>query len=279
MKSLVLTVLASLQLVALAGSGEARADTSLELLRGHTFHEDFNGDRTRTTLTIKTFQPWPYGTFFMYYDITGPFTDAGADRDDFGIVVMEDGGHVQRAGNEHNGFFGALSGTLSGRRIAEKVTGTTYANLGPLADVSLKYELEHVSRFGSLHYYGLQYDLAVPYFDFVSTYTVLRDDWNLPGMALQVGGAWQASFSLLRQDFVFAGFAAWGVTAEGQNQEGFRGNDFFLTQPQLLWDLGKVVQIASRHLYLGTEIQLSRNRYLIPGKNENVVQYMLKWNI
>src|SRR5260370_23162974 len=40
----------------------AMADTSLELLHGWHYNNDFNGDKERTVLTIKTFQPWTYGT-------------------------------------------------------------------------------------------------------------------------------------------------------------------------------------------------------------------------
>jgi len=41
---------------------------------GFAANNDFNGAKERTIYTIKTFQPWSYGTYFMYYDITGPFT-------------------------------------------------------------------------------------------------------------------------------------------------------------------------------------------------------------
>ena len=37
------------------------------------FNRDFNGDGARTTLSIKAFQVWEYGTMFLYYDITDPW--------------------------------------------------------------------------------------------------------------------------------------------------------------------------------------------------------------
>src|SRR6202042_2443178 len=103
--------------------------------------KDFNGDSERTILTIKTFQPWSYGTFFMYYDITGPFTPPNAS-------VYP---------NEKGGFFGGTSVTLSIKKIGEKIASEEW-KWGPLSDVSLRYELEHVSKLGALNYYGLQYN-------------------------------------------------------------------------------------------------------------------------
>lgn len=259
-----LRTLLSVSLIMSALSAPAAADTSLEFLYGRHFDEDFNGDNERYILTIKTFQPWSYGTFFMYYDITGPFTPASSDA----------------VANERGGFFGGTSVTVSAKRIAEKIAGTEW-DWGPLVDLSLRYELEHVSKVGALNYYGLQYDFKVPFFDFLSLTSVIRDDLAYEGVALQLGAAWQNSLSLGPADFVFAGFFSWGVTAEGKfkGEAPFEGRTFFLAQPQLLWDFGKTAQIAARKLYLGIEYQIATNRYLIPGKCEHVPQAMLKWNI
>jgi len=259
-----LRTLLSACLLLSALSAPAAADTSLEFLYSRYYNNDFNGDNERYFLTIKTFQPWSYGTFFMYYDITGPFTPANAE-------TVE---------NERGGFFGGTSVTVSAKRIAEKIAGTQW-DWGPLVDLSLRYEVEHVAKFGALNYYGLQYDFKVPYFDFVSATSVIRDDRAYEGVALQLGGAWQSSFSLGPADFVFAGFFAWGVTAEGKFKGAIpiEGNNFFLAQPQLLWDFGKTAQIAARKLYLGIEYQVATNRYLQEGICEHVPQAMLKWNI
>lgn len=233
------------------------------------FNNDFNGGGARTTLSIKAFQPWEYGFMFLYYDITGPFNNA--DR--------------ELTGNERGGFFGGTTVGLSAKKIGEKVAGRTF-DWGPLADLSLKYEMEHVSKFGMLHYLGLQWDFAVPYLDFLSATTVIREDRILSGVDLQVGAAWQKSFSLASQDFIFGGFFQWGLFGEG---DGFfyagdthipvEGNWFFLTQPQLLWDFGKLIKFTPAKLYLGFEYQVALNRYLIQDKTENVLQGMIRWNI
>ncbi|ATB42050.1 hypothetical protein CYFUS_007526 [Cystobacter fuscus] len=230
------------------------------------FNEDFNGGGARTTLTIKAFQQWEYGSVFLYYDITGPFTPASV---------------FKQSANTKGGFFGGITIAVSPKSIAEKVLERKF-DWGPLRDVSLKYEMEHVSKFGMLHYYGLQWDLAVPGMDFVTATTVIRDDWAFRGVDLQVGLAWQKSFSLGTQDFLFLGFFQTGLFGEGEGvgaMAGSRGNRFFLAQPELLWDFGKLVHFTPGKIYLGGEYQLAYNRYLIQGKIENVLQGMIRWNI
>lgn len=262
-------------------SSQAFAGTSLELLHGWNYNKDFNGSAERTILTIKTFQPWSFGTFFMYYDITGPFTPMDSN-------VLP---------NEKGGFFGGTSVTVSPKKITEKIKGREF-NWGPLLDTSLRAEIEHVSKFGGLMYYGTQFDFRVPLFDFFSVTAVARDDWALKGIALQLGMAWQMTFKLGNvTDIVFAGFLQAGVTAEGKGEMSnvsydfatgdkvigtpgpAEGRRFLLTQPQLMFDLGKLVRLTEGKIYLGCEYQVALNRYLQDGIDENVAQAMLKWNI
>ena len=238
------------------------------------FNKDFNGDVSRTLLSIKAFQPWKYGFVFLYYDITGPFTRSGL------------GGITD---NEKGGFFGGITAAISPKRIAEKLSNQTY-DWGPLTDIYVKYEAEHVSKFGMLHYYGLAYDFKVPHMDFVSATTVIRDDRTYEGVDLQLGAAWQKTFELGSQSFLFGGFFQWGLFGEGDAPAltikgaggapdiTFKGGPFFVTQPQLLYDLGKLVQYDPGKIYVGFEYQIAFNRYLISGKTENVLQGMIRWN-
>jgi hypothetical protein len=137
-----------------------------------------------------------------------------------------------------------------------------------------------------LNYYGLQWDLKVPGLDFMSVTTVIRDDWIFKGVDLQLGAALQKSFSLGTQDFIASGFFSWGVFGEGKLRgphpafgPDAAGNQFFLTQPQLLWDAAKNLGATPGKLYVGFEWQIAWNRYLIEDKTENVLQGMVRWNI
>jgi hypothetical protein len=225
------------------------------------FNKDFNGDTSRTLLSIKAFQPWKYGSIFLYYDITGPFTKAGRAVTD----------------NEKGGFFGGTTIAISPKKIAEKLNGAPF-DWGPLLDVSIKYEMEHVSKFGMLHYYGLQWDLKVPFLDFLGVTTVVRDDRAFEGVDLQIGAATQKTFGLGSLTFQLAGFFQWGVFGEGKAKSLMtEGRPFFLSQPQFLWDFGKTIGFTPSKLWLGLEYQIAFNRYLIEDKTENVLQGMVKW--
>ena len=57
-----------------------------------------------------------------------------------------------------------------------------------------------------------------------------------------------------------------------------KGRPFFLAQPQLLYDVGKLIKYAPSKIYVGLEYQIAFNRYLISGKTENVLQGMFRWN-
>lgn len=274
--SMKVTLLACASLSSAAWVLPAAAGTSLELLHGWDYNRDFNGEPERTILTIKTFQPWDYGTFFLYYDITGPFAAPDANV----------------SPNEKGGFFGSMSFAFSIKRIGQKMAGQEW-DWGALVDLHVKYELETVSRLGALHYYGLQYDLKIPHFDFVTMTSVIRDDWGLAGVDLQLGGAWQITLPLGQSiDLVFAGFFAWGLFGEGEGELTVGpdqdsdylsiprvGRPFFLSQPQLLVDALKLVKGPPGKIYLGVEYQIALNRYLQLGVSENVAQIMAKWNI
>ena len=273
--------------VMLAWSGSAAADVWFELLHApcltgsdadikedngvigevsgsvDCFNKDFNGGTSRTLLSIKAFQPWKYGFVFLYYDVTGPFNRSGI---------------AEITNNEKGGFFGGTTVAISPKRNAEKLSGSKY-DWGPLTDIYIKYEAEHVAKFGMLHYYGLAYDFKVPHLDFVSATTVIRDDRAFKRVDLQLGAAWQKTFSLGGQTFVFGGFFQWGLFGEGDAPTLMtKGRPFFLTQPQLLYDFGKLIKYDPSKIYIGFEYQIAFNRYLIEGKTENVLQGMVRWN-
>ena len=232
------------------------------------YNDDFNGDGERTLLSIKAFQAWELGTMFLYYDITGPFNRAF-------------GGDDGSSDNERGGFFGGITTTLSIKQVMQKITGQEY-DWGVLANLHLKYEAEHVAKFGMLHYLGFQADLAVPFLDFMVVTAVIREDRALEGVDLQLGTALQKSFSLGPLDFIAGGFIQWGLFGEGESVDGipgFEGNNFITAQPQILLDIGKLATLAPAKLYAGFEAQYTLNRYLIEGKSENLINGMIRWNI
>jgi len=258
-----------------AWSSPAAAQTSVEMLHGWNYNRDFNGDNERTILTIKTFQPWSCGSFFAGFDITGPFTTPNA----------------RVLANEKGGIFSSIALNLSIKKIAWKMAGGQEWSWGALRDLSLSVQVEHGARFGALNYLGALFDLAIPYFDFASASALIRQDWSLRGVDLQLGAAWQLTFGLgTLTDLVFGGFFQWGLFGEGEgvttvgpDDKGHyatvpvRGRPFFVSGPLLLVDVGKLTTLAKRTVYAGIKYQLAWNRYLQQGVTEHVPQLMLRW--
>jgi nucleoside-specific outer membrane channel protein Tsx len=210
-------------------------------------------------LTLENFAMWKYGTVFFYYDINDPFSGP------------------EKAGS--NQFFGGISPTFS----LSKMTGKN-VSYGIVKDVSLRLEVENGSANGTYrfrnYFYGVQADLSVPGFDFVSINVVARDNPEHAGVGAQYGGFWQMSWDYGQYSkFKFTGFFAWAPHNGDQPASAPFENkgSFFMSQPQLLYDLGNTwgepnaVEVGIEYLY-------AINRFQIAGKDEKSVQAILKMN-
>lgn len=235
---------------------------SVSVLKGDNFRNDQGYRSTRTTVTIENFAVWDYGTVFFYYDITEPT------------------GRDQGPKYYSNQFFGGISPTLS----LSKVTGKDFT-WGILRDVSLRYELENGSATGGAnfqnYFYGLQYDLAVPGFDFLSVNTVFRDNPRVHGVGFQLGAFWQSTWEFAQRNRVkFTGFIATSPWDGNNNNKSFAPLDskgrFLTTQPQLLYDLGYFIHGKKDRLEIGLEYGYFLNRFQFHHKDEKVLQAMVK---
>lgn len=234
---------------------------SVSLLKGNGFRDDLGYRHDKTTLTIENFSIWEYGTVFFYYDITEPTTKE-ADQ------------------NFSNQFFGGISPTFS----LSKMTGKDWS-WKFVRDVSIRLELENGSGNGDFnfqtYFYGFQFDLAVPGFDFVSFNTVLRDDPSVPGMGVQLGTFWQTSWDFGRWNrYKFTGFIA---TSPWDGNQNSKKNPFFAkkgrflsSSPQFLYDLGYGLFGKQDRLEVGFEWAYYVNRFQQKNKDESVIQYMTK---
>lgn len=237
---------------------------SISVLKGDNFRNDQGYRSTRTTLTIENFSVWDYGTVFFYYDITEPT------------------GRDQGPKYYSNQFFGGIAPTLS----LSKVTGKDWS-WGILRDVQLRYEIENGSATGGAnfqnYFYGLQYDLAVPGFDFFSVNTVLRDNPRVHGVGFQLGMFWQMTQEWgSRQRLKFTGFLATSPWDGNNNNKSFAPLDskgrFLTTQPQLLYDLGYLLHGKKDRLETGLEYGYFLNRFQFHRKDEKVLQAMVKFS-
>lgn len=248
---------------------------SISVLKGEGFRDDLGYREDKTTLTLEHFALWEMGTVFFYYDITEPTTDDGQNFNDSENTKYS------------NQFFGGTSVTFS----LSKITGKSF-NYGIVKDVSIRAELENGSGNGNFnfqnYFYGLQYDLAIPGFDFFSLNTVLRDNPNDPGVGTQFGAFWQVTWDYGRWNrYKFTGFIAASPFDGDQTRDtsdpakaGFsRKGQFLTTQPQFLYDLGYGLWGKQDRLEIGFEYAYFLERFQLKDKDEKVLQYIVKWTI
>lgn len=248
--------------------GSSAYAVSVSLLKGNGFRDDLGYRSDKTTLTIENFAVWELGTVFFYYDITEPTTDDGQN-------------FVDSNNNAYsNQFFGGISPTFS----LTKMTGKDFS-YGIIKDVSIRLELENGSGNGNNnfqnYFYGLQYDVAVPGFDFFSFNTVVRDNPNVKGVGFQFGMFWQMTWDYGRWNrYKFTGFLATSPWDGDQNsqKDTFFATDgrYWTAQPQLLYDLGYGLWGKQNRLEVGFEYAYFVNRFQLRGKDEKVLQYMAK---
>ncbi len=262
--------LALLGLVLLFACSEAKA-LSLSYLWGNTFRNDLGYKRKKLTQTLEHFQVWEYGNVFFYYDLTEPFSHQNGN---------DEGGYP-------NQYFGGMAPTFS----LSKMTGKKW-EAGWIKDVSIRLEWENGSGNGSNnfrnYFYGLQYDLAVPGFDFVSINTVLRDNPRAAGVGTQIGAFWQSTWDYGPwRRFKFTGFIAaspWDGDINVDQREKLKKIGvvfdkharFLTTQPQFLWDVGYGMFGKPDRIETGFEYAYFTNRYTLAHKTEKVLQYMIK---
>ena len=253
--------------------GTSAFAVSVSLLKGDNFRDDLGYRKDKTTMTIENFAMWELGTVFFYYDITEPTTDDGQNFSD-----SENDAYS-------NQFFGGISTTLS----FSKMTGKQYS-YGALKDVSLRLELENGSGNGNSnfqnYFYGLQYDVTVPGFDFVSLNTVLRDNPHSRGVGFQIGAFWQMTWDYGRWNrYKFTGFFAtspWDGDIDPEledndnNYSPSKRGRFLTAQPQFLYDLGYGLWGKQNRLEIGLEYAYFLNRFQLAGRDEKVLQYMMK---
>lgn len=233
---------------------------SFSLLKGNGFRDDLGYRSDKTTLTIENFTMWELGTVFFYYDITEPTTDDAGP-------------------NYSNQFFGGISPTFS----LTKMTGKEWS-YGIIRDVSIRVEYESGSGNGAYnfrnYFYGLQYDLSIPGFDFFALNTVLRDSPLSEGVGWQLGAFWQMSWDYGPWKKIrFTGFLATSPV-DGDVDPGLPGfskrGRFLTSQPQLLYDVGQGLWNKPNRFEVGFEYAYFLNRFQQDGKDEKVLQYMTK---
>lgn len=213
--------------------------SNLQLLHGSDY---ILGSAHRSTLTLEHVRGGDLGDLFVFVDAT--------HRDDIGAE-----------------YYGEVYGQIG----LSNLTGRAW-RLGPIKDVSLSLGLNAGSEPESAPFRawlaGVSLDFDVPFQLLQLDIHGYRDE-SAPHVGVQITPAWDARFNVGAQEFRFRGFADWI-----SGQASASGKAQLLTQPQLLWNLGKAAGMRDA-LWLGLEYQYWRNKYGVPGAKESLPQLTL----
>jgi len=105
----------------------------------------------------------------------------------------------------------------------------------------------------------------IPHTEFIQLDVMAYKQDNVNSVGLQITPAWSIPFTLCGLDFKFRGFLDW-VSAAATG-----GLDYILTQPQLLFNAGKLSGQSDK-FYVGIEYWYWHNKFGIKGITEESIQ-------
>ena len=197
-----------------------------------------------TTFTGEWANAWRYGENFAFVDVARPFSG-------------EPGTYAE--------WLPRLSmSNISGREISA----------GPVRDVLLAGNIKSGDGFRS-YLAGAGVSLDVPGFNFFNVNGFRRNDSGVPGSTWQLNMSWNSTFTTGALHWEFGGFLNWAA-AEGTPGTGAYSHPNLLTQPQLMFDLGRLLGGGPDRIYAGVEWQVWRNKFGVDGFAESVLQAAIK---
>ncbi|MFA5949969.1 MAG: hypothetical protein WC807_06765 [Hyphomicrobium sp.] len=155
-----------------------------------------------------------------------------------------------------------------------KIFGRKYG--GPIKDIGLVAGINYDADVGYTGYLpGVYIDWAAPGFAFLRTqFTAIIDDSDIAQEdGFQADVSWAYPFKISGQLFSFEGHAEY--TVNSSNIFGPQ-KDWFLTQPQLRWDVGYAVTGKKDQFFIGTEYQYWANK-LGTNTDESAFQALGVW--
>ena len=197
-----------------------------------------------TTFTGEWANAWRYGENFAFVDVARPFSG-------------EPGTYSE--------WLPRLSlSNITGREISA----------GPVRDVLLAGNIKSGDGFRS-YLAGAGVSLDVPGFNFFNVNGFRRNDSGVPGSTWQLNMSWNSTFTTGTLHWEFGGFLNWAA-AEGSPGPGAYSHPNLLTQPQLMFDLGRLLGGGPDRIYAGVEWQVWRNKFGVDGFDESVLQAAIK---
>lgn len=209
-------------------------NNSVSYLYGTGYEVDSN---TQQTITLEHASGWSVGDLFMFVDAAK--YHGGADGD---------------------GYYGEISPRFS----AGKISGKDFS-FGIVKDVLVATTFEFGEDATDTLLVGAGVDLDLPGFDFFQLNVYQRFPESGDGKTIQITPVWQMTFPMGDSAIVFDGFIDYNVNSDGGYKKNIHIN------PQIKYDLGKVLGLKERSLMAGVELDVWINKY---GIGEGVEPFL-----
>ena len=235
-------------------------DNSISYLWGKDFQVD--PDRQQT-ITLEHYSLWNWGDLFGFVDNT-----------------WFNGG---KSINGSHAYYGEITPRFSIGRLSG-----TNLSFGPVKDVLLATTYEFGEGDVETFRFGPGFDLAIPGFDFfkLNFYYRMPQGNRSPDGVWQVVPAWSTSFVVGSSDLIIDGVVHWAINtkksgANHPNEQDYSKN--LHINPQIKYDLGKLLGEKPRQLLVGIEYDYWSNKYGIEDSsgfdtNQSAASLLLQYH-
>jgi nucleoside-specific outer membrane channel protein Tsx len=201
-------------------------DFSLTYLYGGTYRVDSDKQQT---VTFEHVSGLSFGDTFLFIDY---------------IDYLDTDG-------EEAAYYGEFSPRLSLGKLTERDW-----SFGPIKDVLIAGTYEFGEVDVETFLYGIGIDLDIPGFDFVQLNLYYRDPQNNPSRGWQLTPCFSYTLPVGDSEVVIDGFIDYVFASENSGYE-----ENIHINPQIKYNLGKLLWDESKRLYVGVEYDYWTNKY------------------
>jgi len=227
---------------------------SLTYLNGRDFAVN---PETQQTFTFEHADGWKYGDNFLFID-----------------KIFYNGKRDPGVGT--NTYYGEFAPRLS----MGKIFGQKF-QFGPITDVLLAATYEFGEGDVESYLIGPGFDLNIPGFDYfqLNFYKRYTEGPRAGDNAWQITPVWSYTLPVGKSDVLIDGYLDWVVNNENNAHGSYHSN--LHVNPQIKYDLGKVLNYTEKKLYVGIEYDYWSNKYGIENSrnfdtNQNTASLLVK---
>jgi nucleoside-specific outer membrane channel protein Tsx len=233
-----------LMLIPFVAHASTWSKTSAELLYSSSYDSPGRDSNKDLILSLKHANGWKYGDNFFFVDVSGIDEKEDNNSNDSNSVHLEWGPRFSL-----------------GRYFYDAPWDNLIKDVYFIGQIDVDRSRTTRTR---TDLYGISLDLNIPKFNFFKVHFFKRDSPALSRTNEQLTLTWHLPFTIGNLDFAFEGFADY-VTSQGAYESNL------LTQPTLIWNV-------NQNIGVGFEYQSWHNKFGINDKNEQALQYLVRWN-